>query len=158
MAFQFIRMFRVIKFKHLAHCCTYITRTCFPWVAFSVNELCEYFFEATIKLTPTPWSCDCQSDMNLKESYITQTKHIVISGIPFTYNVNNLSVKTHDDIRVCPWFSGWNKFCPVPLWKCICTVPLCKCTVQKICANVGQTKCCKQSRANVNLIHQSWYH
>ena len=151
-------MFRPIKCKHQAHCCTYITRTCFPWVAFSVNELCEYFFEATIKLTPIPRSCDCQSDINLKESNITQTKHIAFLGIPFTHNVNSSSVKTHDDIRVCPWFSGWNKFCTVPLWKCICTVPLGKCTVQKICANVGQTKCCKESGANVNLIHQSWHH
>ena len=64
-----IHMFSVIHCKHQAHCCT---RTCLPRVAFSVNELCEYFFEATIKLTPTPSSCDCQSDINLKESNITQ--------------------------------------------------------------------------------------
>ena len=29
----------------------YYTSTCLPSVAFSVNEVCEYFFEATIKLT-----------------------------------------------------------------------------------------------------------
>ena len=158
MAFQFIRMFRVIKFKHLAHCCAYITRTCFPWVAFSVNEVCEYFFEAAIKLTPTPWSCDCQSDMNLKESYITQTKHIVISGIPFTYNVNNYLSKLTTIFECAHDFLAGISFALFHCGNVFYFVPLCKCTVQKICANVGQTKCCKQSRANVNLIHQSWHH